>query len=149
MRWLETLPGSRAVGWACGAEASGRLGLRVHTGVAAWDKNQRGPLSRAPSGCCEKQSPKLNCVCQHFTFCPCNISSRVWSETSTVFQSSVSLCPGIAKPWGLFSLPFSRAFVCSPLAGLFPSRNKVEFPDGNRNYKHMLLLSAAIGLAKL
>lgn len=45
---------------------------------------------------------------------------------------------------------FSAVFQSSrapPRWASFPSLSKVEFPDGNHNYKHMLLLSAAIGLA--
>lgn len=95
----------------------------------------------------ESRSPKLAFVCQHFSFCPRNISSRVWSGPSTAFQSSFSHYPVIVNPTGpVFSAIF-QSFCVPPWRASFPSLSKVEFPDGNRNYKHMLLLSATIGLA--
>lgn len=40
-----------------------------------------------------------------------------------------------------------QSFCAPPRRASCPPLSKVEFPDGNHNYKHMLLLSAAIGLA--
>lgn len=43
---------------------------------------------------------------------------------------------------------FPRAFVLPPWRASFPSLSKVEFPDGNPNYKHMVLLPAPPDLQK-
>lgn len=87
-RWLKALPGSRMAYGPCGAGTSGQLGLKVHTRAAAWDRLAfcEGLLQSAT----ESRSLMLGFVCRHFSFCPRNISSRVWSETSMSFHSQVS-----------------------------------------------------------
>lgn len=73
---------------------------------------------------------------------------RVWSETSTAFHNQVSpVTQEIANPAGLVSSAVFQSFCAPPQRASFPSLREVEFPDGNHNYKHMLLLSATIGHA--
>lgn len=117
-RGPETLSGSRAVHWSHRAGASCWPGLKVPlgqlpgTGLAFCE----GLLQPA----IKSRSLKLDFVCQRFSFCPRNISSRVWSETRIAFHNRVS--PTTREEptrLGLFPLLFFRAFVF-PSAGLFP-----------------------------
>ena len=93
------------------------------------------------------KSLRLDFVCQHFSFCPRNISFE--SVGKLVLVSTIKFLPlsRIANLAGCASSTIFQSFCAPPCRASFPSLCKVEFPDGNHNYKHMLLLSATTGLA--
>lgn len=93
-------------------------------------------------------SPKLDFVCQHFLFCPRNISLESGVKPALFFTIKFLPLPRNSQTdWAYFICYFSESFCAPPWWASSPSLSKVEFPDGNPNYKHMLLLSATTGLA--
>lgn len=94
------------------------------------------------------KSLRLDFVGQHFSFCPRNISFK--SGVKPVLLSTIKflLLPRRASLAGRASSAVFQGFCAPPRRrASFPSLCKVEFPDGNHNYKHMLLLSATTRLA--
>lgn len=77
----------------------------------------------------------------HTTF----LGSLEWNQ-GCFSQSRFSHYPRMAQ--APFMCCFSKGFCVPPWPASFPSLSKVEFPDGNPNYKHMVLLSATTLLAK-
>lgn len=93
------------------------------------------------------KSLRLDFVCQHFSFCPRNISFESGGKPVLVSTIKFLPLPRIANLAGCASSAVFQSFCAPPCRASFPSLCTVEFPDGNHNYKHMLLLSATTGLA--
>lgn len=93
------------------------------------------------------KSLRLDFVCQHFSFCPRNISFESGGKPVLLSTIRFLLLPRIANLAEHTSSAVFQSFCAQPRWASFPSLCKAEFPDGNHNYKHMLLLSATTGLA--
>lgn len=103
-------------------------------------------LCEPPSACMEIRAWNLILFVSisrsaHTTF----LGSLEWNQ-GCFSQSRFSHYPGMAQ--APFMCCFSKGFCVPPWRASFPSLSKVEFPDGNPNYKHMVLLSATTLLAK-
>lgn len=138
---LETLPVVRALLVICGWSKWPALFESPHWGSCL---GQGWPSSRAPSVHHAEQFSKLVSISRsaHATCLP--ESGVKAAQLSTVKFPPL---PGNCQAERACFLCSFQSFCAPPRRASWPPLSKVEFPDGNHNYKHMLLLSAAIGLA--